>query len=93
MLDKVSGVVLNNMNVLASAPDVSGLRGFLQGDGTYLVGVVAAFLIIKEWRQGNLLKAFMILIPAVIIVGLFKGSEILNWFAGLLNLIGINTGG
>ncbi|HEN6544718.1 TPA: hypothetical protein U7I87_000001, partial [Streptococcus agalactiae] len=47
-----------NSVILAGGPNVSGLKQFFQGDGIYLISVIAVFIIIKNWKEANWLKVF-----------------------------------
>lgn len=77
-----------NSVILAGGPNVSGLKQFFQGDGIYLISVIAVFIIIKNWKEANWLKVFSTLAIYAIIVSMLKGQQILSFlvecFAGLV---------
>lgn len=81
-----------NSVLLASGPNVTGLKQFFQGDGIYLISVIAVFLIIKNWKDANWLKVFSTLAIYAIIVSILKGQQILSFLGGLLRWFGIETG-
>lgn len=81
-----------NSVFLAGGPNVTGLKQFFQGDGIYVISVIAVFLIIKNWKDANWLKVFSTLAIYAIIVSILKGQQILSFLGGLLRWFGIETG-
>ncbi|ESR08619.1 hypothetical protein IUSA1_11665, partial [Streptococcus iniae IUSA1] len=45
-LEKVVGIV-------GAGPNVSGLKQFFQGDGIYVLSVICALIIAKNWKEAN----------------------------------------
>ncbi|HFT2926296.1 TPA: hypothetical protein ACHV0K_001760 [Streptococcus pyogenes] len=86
-VSKVAQVVLTG-----GGSNVSGLKQFFQGDGIYLISVICAFLVIKNWKNADWLKVGSVLSIYAIVVSLFKGQEILAFLGGMLRWFGIETG-
>ncbi|EPV86453.1 TPA: hypothetical protein U3J84_001791 [Streptococcus agalactiae] len=84
-------VELNSI-VLASGPNVVGLKTFFQGDGIYLISVIVAIYVIKSFKDANWLKIGSVLAMYAIVVSLLKGQQILSFLGGLLRWFGIETG-
>lgn len=84
-LEKVVGIV-------GAGPNVSGLKQFFQGDGIYVLSVICALIIAKNWKEANWLKLFSTLAFYAIVVSLLKGQEILSFMGGILRWFGIETG-
>ncbi|EHJ56235.1 hypothetical protein HMPREF9318_01819 [Streptococcus urinalis FB127-CNA-2] len=72
-----------NSVILAGGPNVSGLKQFFQGDGIYLISVIAVFIIAKNWKEANWLKVFSTLAIYAIIVSMLKGQQILSFLGGM----------
>ncbi|MTB57726.1 hypothetical protein [Streptococcus uberis] len=85
-------IVELNSIVLASGPNVVGLKNFFQGDGIYLISVIVAIYVIKSFKDANWLKIGSILAMYAIVVSLLKGQQILSFLGGLLRWFGIETG-
>ncbi|HEN0407605.1 TPA: hypothetical protein U5Y67_000096 [Streptococcus agalactiae] len=81
-----------NSVLLVGGPNVSGLKQFFQGDGIYLISVIAVFIIIKNWKEANWLKVGSTLAIYAIIVSILKGQQILSFLGGMLRWFGIETG-
>ncbi|HGD0635132.1 TPA: hypothetical protein ACG7CC_000868 [Streptococcus agalactiae] len=81
-----------NSVILAGGLNVSGLKQFFQGDGIYLISVIAVFIIIKNWKEANWLKVFSTLAIYAIIVSMLKGQQILSFLGGMLRWFGVETG-
>lgn len=84
-------VELNSI-VLASGPNVAGLKNFFQGDRIYLISVIVAIYVIKSFKDANWLKIGSVLAMYAIVVSLLKGQQILSFLGGLLRWFGIETG-
>lgn len=72
--------------------DISNLRSFMSGDAIYVIGVLAAILVGKFWKDGNIVKIFGVLMIYAIIAILLKGTQMLNFLSGILEWFGINSG-
>ena len=72
--------------------DISNLRSFMSGDDIYVIGVLAAILVGKFWKDGNIVKIFGVLMIYAIIAILLKGTQMLNFLSGILEWFGINSG-
>lgn len=83
---------LTLFTVLAGAPEISGLKAFLQGDGIYLISAAAALLIIYNWKQAKWGAIISTLVIYAIVVSLLKGQEILKLISGILKWFGIDVG-
>ncbi|MDV5976895.1 UNVERIFIED_CONTAM: hypothetical protein KB581_05560 [Streptococcus canis] len=85
---------LANVNsvLLTGGPNATGLKQFFQGDGIYIMSVIAVFLIIKNWKEANWLKVGSTLAIYAIIVSMLKGQQILSFLGGMLRWFGIETG-
>ncbi|HEN0625038.1 TPA: hypothetical protein U3Q60_000597 [Streptococcus agalactiae] len=84
-------VELNTL-VLASGPNVTGLKTFFQGDGIYLISVIVAIYVIKSFKDANWLKIGSVLAMYAIVVSLLKGQQILSFLGGMLRWFGVETG-
>ncbi|VDC43515.1 hypothetical protein FMV2238Y02_20200 [Streptococcus canis] len=85
---------LANVNsvLLTGGPNATGLKQFFQGDGIYIMSVIAVFLIIKNWKEADWLKVGSTLAIYAIIVSMLKGQQILSFLGGMLRWFGIETG-
>lgn len=72
--------------------DISNLRSFMSGDAIYVIGVLAAILVGKFWKDGNIVKIFGVLMIYAIIAILLKGTQMLNFLSGILEWFDINSG-
>lgn len=80
------------MTMLTAGPNISEGRNWLQTEGVYVIGVLAAFYVAKEWKQSNWGKIVSVLVIYVLIFSLIKGQDLARFFGGLLRWIGIETG-
>lgn len=80
------------MTMLTAGPNISEGRNWLQADGVYVLGVLAAFYVAKEWKQSNWGKIASVLVVYVLIFSLIKGQDVARFVAGLLRWMGFETG-
>ncbi|ESR10137.1 hypothetical protein DIX60_01390 [Streptococcus iniae] len=81
-----------NSVLLVGGPNASGLKEFFQGDGIYIISVIAVIIMIKNWKEANWLKVLSTLAIYAIIVSMLKGQQILSFLGGMLRWFGIETG-
>lgn len=63
------------------------MRTFLAHEGVFIVGVIAAIVIIPEVKNANWTKVISTLIVAFIVITLFTGGDLMQpirWAAGLI---------
>lgn len=85
-------LVESNSVLLTGGPNATGLKQFFQGDGIYIISVIAVFIIIKNWKNADWLKVGSTLGIYAIIVSMLKGQQILSFLGGILRWFGIESG-
>lgn len=70
----------------------SGAKEFLQGDFWIPLSFMAIVLLVRAWKQGDVVEAIVIFFFYALIMGVTKGPQILSWFGWFLRLWGFETG-